>query len=319
VILDEAQKLARRDKYDELARYLDRVFGLRIAMGQELILNGVSLSSKIDATEHFLFRLKGGVDVTGNLKQSKTGRGSVDVYTKHVFVRSLLIDPSRLFSGWVNCNEIVPTTSRNEIVEDNVYKDFIDHLREYVAKKFPKKEENLSKEELLAAKELDGMLKNYLKDMKILPEGKLPTGIGSQPELNKQERKPKEKQKEELEKEEEEPEYVKVHSSPKTNKPIRRTTKTNYGVLWLDQDWGNDKDPLFFVPPNICIRNTSNDLYRFCLKSKPSLGMRWVRLTPYLARLAISINPQLKKWGQEELFREMDQAIRYFLKKRDEL
>lgn len=304
---------------DEVARYLDKVFGLRIAMGAELILNGVSLSSKIDATEHFLFRLKGGVDVTGNLKQSKTGRGTVDVYCKHVFVRSLLIDPGRLFSGWVNCNELVPTTSRNEIVEDNAYKDFIDHLREYVAKKFPKKEENLTKDELLAGKELDNMLKNYLKDMKLLPEGKLPMGKGTEPELNKQEGKRKEKQKEEKEDEEKEPEYVKEHTSPKTNKPIKRTTKTNYGVLWIDQDAGNDKDPLFFVAPNMCVRNRNNDLYQFSLRSKPALGPRWLRLTPYLARLAISINPHSKKWNHDELYHEMDQAIRYFLKKREEL
>ncbi len=48
--------------------------------------------------------------------------------------------------------------------------------------------------------------------------------------------------------EEEKPsEYIKLHTTTKTDKPIRRTTKTNYGIMWIDQDYGNEKEPLFGV------------------------------------------------------------------------
>jgi len=70
----------------DLSEYLKRAFGLRIAKGTEITLNGVPLTSKVDHNERFLFRLKGGIDVTGNIKQEKKGRGSVDLYVKHVFV-----------------------------------------------------------------------------------------------------------------------------------------------------------------------------------------------------------------------------------------
>ena len=89
--------------------------------------------------------------------------------------------------------------------------------------------------------------------------------------------------------------------------------------MWLDQDYGNDKEPLFFVEPNMCVKNRTNDLYKFALKAKPSLGPRWLRLTPYLARLAITITPESSKWTREQMYHEMDQAIRYFLKQKTEL
>jgi hypothetical protein len=49
--------------------------------------------------------------------------------------------------------------------------------------------------------------------------------------------------------------YVTIHSKAKTNKPIKRTVKTDYGIMWIDQDYGNEKEPIFYVEPNIIVRN----------------------------------------------------------------
>src|SRR5690606_33677739 len=114
--------------------------------------------------------------------------------------------------------------------------------------RFPKVEEEVSRDEVLIGNELDKMLRSYLKDMKILPEGKLLSGRGKEPTLNRQNRSSPTEEAEESEKE---PEYIKTHRNPKTNKPIKRTTKTNYGIIWLDQDYGNEREPIFFVEPNI--------------------------------------------------------------------
>jgi len=303
---------------DDLSDYLKRAFGLRIAGGIEIILNGVPLTSKVDHMERFLFRLKGGVDVTGNLKQEKKGHGSVDIYVKHVFVTSALVDPERNFGGWVNCNELIPTTSRNELVKDKTYDGFFNHLKAYVTR-FPKKEEQIGKDEVRMGNELSKLMKNYLKDMKLFPEGKLPFGKGTENSLTGPESK-KRKQKEKTKKQKEEiPDYVKLHTSTNTTKPIRRTKKTDYGIMWIDQDYGSEKEPLFFVEPNIIVRNRTNALYGFALKNKPSLGPKWLRLLPYLSRVAASINPNSKSWSREETNLEVDKATCYFLRQQGEL
>jgi hypothetical protein len=303
---------------DELSDYLKRCFGLRIAGGVEIILNGMVLTSKVDKNEKFLFRLKGGIDVTGNIKQEKKGHGSVDVYVKHVFVTSTLVDPERNFGGWVNCNELIPTTSRNELVKDKTYDDFFEHLKTYVTR-FPKKEEEVGKDEVRMGNELSKLMRNYLKDMKLFPEGKLPFGKGTENSLTGPERW-KRKQRERTKKEKEEtPDYVKLHTSTNTTKPIRRTRKTDYGIMWIDQDYGSEKEPLFYVEPNMIVRNRTNALYGFALKNKPSLGPKWLRLLPYLSRVAASINPNSKKWSREETNLEVDRATCYFLRQQGEL
>jgi hypothetical protein len=307
---------------DDLADYLKRAFGLRIASGVEIILNGTPLTSKVNKNEKFLFRLKGGVDVDGNVQQEKKGRGSLDIYVKHVYVTSILIDPERSFGGWVNCNDLIPTTSRNELVKDKTYDDFFVHLKEY-AGRFPKREEELGRDEVVMGNELSKLMKNYLKDMKLFPEGKIPLGKGMENTCTAwQSRTITKNVKEEKAKTDQEGkplDYVKLHTSTKTNKPIRRTIKTDYGVMWVVQDYGNEKEPLFYVEPNMIVRNRTNSLYQFALKNKPSLGPKWLRLLPYLSRVAVSINPQSKKWTREKTNLEVDKATCYFLKQQGEL
>ncbi len=92
-----------------------------------------------------------------------------------------------------------------------------------------------------------------------------------------------------------------------------------HGINWLDQDYGNEREPLFFVDPNIIVRNRTNDLYKFALKNKPSLGPKWLRLSPYLARVAVSMNHEYPKWTREQTNGEIDSACRYFLSNKGEL
>ncbi len=89
--------------------------------------------------------------------------------------------------------------------------------------------------------------------------------------------------------------------------------------MWVDQDYGNEKEPIFYVEPNVVVKNRTNDLYKFALKDKPSLGPKWLRLSPFLARLAVTMNPDSTKWNREQTYLEMDKAIRYFLKHKEEL
>lgn len=304
---------------DDLSSYLKKAFGLRIASGTEIVINGGCLKSKLDKTERFLCRLKGGIDVTGNLKKDQKGRGVVEDYVKHVFISSLLVDPERNFGGWVNCNELIPTTARNDLVKDKTYEEFVDHLKEYVTR-FPKREEEISREEILIGAELSKLLKSYLKDMKLFPEGKIQLGTGKEDSHSALGTKSsKQKEAEKKGSQEEVPDYVKIHTSSKSKRPIRRKTKTDYGIMWFKQDYGNDKEPLFYVEPNMVIENRTNDLYKFAIKRKPSLGPKWLKFLPYLSRMAVSINPDSRKWSREQINLEIDRATRYFLKIKEEL
>ncbi len=301
---------------EELANYLKKAFGLRLAKGAQIILNNVPLElgprKKLDPAERLVCRLKGSIDVTGNIQADKKGRGSLDIYIKHVFVSSVIIDPERRFSGWVNCNKLTPTTARNDIVDDKkgYHQDLLKQRREYVTK-FPKIEEEISKEEISVGNELNKLMENWLKDMKLIPEGMLLLGKGNEQSLDQRNKKPKEKSDET--KENKENEYIKKYSQPKTNKPIKRTQKTNYGIRWVDQNIGNSQQPIFFIEPNIIVRNRTNDLYRFAVLKKRTLGIKSLRLIPYLARVAALMNPKSKKWTIEETFLEIDKAARHFL------
>jgi hypothetical protein len=187
--------------------------------------------------------------------------------------------------------------------------------------RFPKKEEQLGRDEIQLGNELSKLMKNYLKDMKLLPYGGFPHGRGKEEtDIALEDRKKRIKKNPEEEVEEEKtPEYVKLHTTTRTNKPIRRTTKTSYGIMWIDQDYGNEKEPLFFVEPNIVVKNRTNALYQFSIKNKASLGPKWLRLLPYLSRVAVSINPESKKLNREQANHEIDNATCYFLKQQGEL
>jgi hypothetical protein len=302
----------------ELADYLKRVFGLRIASGKDVILNGAKLTSKVDAKEERLFRMRGGVDVFGNLKQDKAGKGAVDLYVKHVFIKSLLVDPERSFKGWVNCNELTPTTNRNDVLSDGPYKDFIDHLKEYVAQRFPKRQEELDREELLLANELSKMLRAYLKHMDILPKGELPFGRGNEPFKDRRQRKESRKRPEKPTKPEPK-EEERLRTILKTDKPIRRTRRTDYGFDEVYTPEGNEKPPMYFHPPTFVIHNTSNDLYIFAKKNKASMGPKWLRILPWLARTAVCMNKDYGKWDIERINSTVDQAMRYFLTQKGEI
>jgi hypothetical protein len=205
------------------------------------------------------------------------------------------------------------------LVKDETYSDFFEHLKEYVAR-FPKKEEELGREEIQMGNELSKLMENYLKDMKLLLKGGIPFGKGSENTLTAlKTTKHGKRKKSTTEKIIEPPDYVKLHTLTRTTKPIRRTTQTNYGIMWVDQDYGNEKEPLFYVEPNMIVKNRTNALYKFALKNKPSLGPKWLRLLPYLSRVAVSINPESKKWNHDQINHEVDNATCYFLRQQGEL
>lgn len=299
---------------DQLADYLKRIFGLRIAGGREIILNGTKLESKVDAGEELLFRLKGGIDVTGNLKADKSGKGMIDLHVKHVFIKSVMVDPERAFKGWVNCNVLIPSTNRNDVmVDEPIYIDFMDHLRAHVATKFPRRDEDMAKAEVRIANELSRMLQKYLNHMNIKPMGSIPFGRGQEDSIGVRQNRKKTERKQRKPERPTPREEEEIRAKLKTKSPIKSTRRNDYGFneLWLPE--GNEKEPYYFCEPNFTVYNTTNDIYKFAMKKKPQLGPPTLRFLPWLARCGVSMNPESKKWDKDRFNKEVDSAIRYCL------
>jgi hypothetical protein len=125
-------KLANAVDTSEVTSYLRKTFGLRLVRGASITINAEPVKPRFafDPKEMILFRLsRHNVNVTGNVRFSEDGKGAVDVYIDHVFVTSLEVDTRRKFEGWINCNALTPETSRNNIVQNEIYKEFAVQLR----------------------------------------------------------------------------------------------------------------------------------------------------------------------------------------------
>src|ERR671922_2934017 len=165
-------KFASTPQIDELTAYLKKSFSLRLAQGATIIINNQSIKPRpdLEPAEKLLFKLTNVKDadanVTRNLKATDDGRGTVDFYIDHVFVTTLEVDTRRKFEGWVNCNALTPETSRNNIVQNRIYSEFIGLLRQYTSR-FPLRDVSVDEHKLTLSRELNALLKNYLKDMRI--------------------------------------------------------------------------------------------------------------------------------------------------------
>ncbi len=310
-------QLSKKIQISEVVFYLQRAFGLRIANGASISVNGqpVRPISTLDPKESVLFTLpRCDMQVTGNLKADKNGRGIVDIYVDHVFVSATEVDTRRSFSGWVNCNSLTPETSRNNIVQDKAYRDFIRHLRKY-ASRFPLKTTAIDRAKLQLGRELNTLLKSYIKDMNIDVSREQANSFknksGGYHCQHKRDRM----------------QGIMVHANTRYSKPLLGRTiseeKKFYGstsssvIRWEYADLGNDKGPIYFVPPNMIYCNTSNDLFRFAFMKSNYYGPTWIRMLPYLARVAVEINKESIRLTPDQFNQKVDEATRYFLKQKN--
>ena len=85
---------------------------------------------------------------------------------------------------------------------------------------------------------------------------------------------------------------------------------------WEFADLGNEKEPMYFVPPNIIYCNTSNDLCKFAMQ-KNHYGPTWIRILPYLARIAVAMGSEpMSRLSPEQHNIRIDEATRYFLRQK---
>jgi hypothetical protein len=321
---------------EDLTAYLKKAFSLRLAQGAKIILNNQSIKPRLslDPKEEFLFELTkvkdGDVNVTGNLKAADDGRGIVDLYVDHVFVTSLEVDTRRKFDGWVNCNALTPETSRNNIVQNGIYKEFIYLLRRYTSR-FPLRDISVDEYKLMLSRELNVLLKNYLKDMRIKVQPQLfdrdavrdrgrSNLAGSRLSASTGDSIKGKSISGALSAIEKASADTSTHMSDKNQgqeQQQQKNIQNNITIRWEFADLGNEKEPVYFVSPNIIYCNTSNDLYKFAMDKNRRFGPTWIRMLPYLARIAVAMGSEsVSRLSPEQLNRRIDEATRYFLRQK---
>jgi hypothetical protein len=127
-----------------LIDYLSKRFALKIARGYKIFADDIQVK-KPDAFESdhqdVLFRLDNGVEVYGDLTRvDKPKNENIDVLVDQVYIEALDFDWKA--EGWVNCDELELTTSRDGLSTDEstVYPKFFNKLREYLSKNFDPKD-----------------------------------------------------------------------------------------------------------------------------------------------------------------------------------
>jgi len=265
-------------------------------------------------------------NVTGNLKATEDGRGIVDFYIDHVFVTILEVDTRRKFEGWVNCNALTPETSRNNIVQNETYREFICLLRQYTSR-FPLRDISVDEHKLTLSRELNALLKSYLKDMRINVQPQL---LDNDVDRNSAGKSPSsqryanstidgimEKSTSNI------TEKTVAEDDGSTKMPDKKQQQqqnpsSNTAVRWEFADLGNEKEPIYFVPPNVIYCNTSNDLYKFAMEKNRHYGPIWIRMLPYLARIAVAMGSESSssRLTAEQLNTRIDEATRYFLRQK---
>ena len=125
---------------NKLIEYLSKRFALKIARGYKIYVDDIQVKkpeSFDSKDQEVLFRLDNGIIVYGNLTNvDKPRNENIDILVNQVYIESM--DFAWKVEGWINCDELELTASRNEIStdENTVYPEFMDKLEDYLSKHF---------------------------------------------------------------------------------------------------------------------------------------------------------------------------------------
>jgi hypothetical protein len=270
---------------------------------------------KLDTQKKHLFTLKGGIPVTGNIKEDKNGKGTLEVFINHVLItmkNPLVVDPTRAFSGWINCDGLTPQTARDGISPDHIYNQMMEFLLKYVAR-FPK----IGYKESQGDKRMMTMLRDILKDcldyMKLNPPGKEPKGPKDPTDvIGKIKNKLKETPSLPSE------EHGVTPRGPRgPNKPRKVKDKNkNYNDVppIVHLAIGNRQPPFYYDETNKrVIANITNSLYPAITGTVPGLGPNWFRIAQHWGRVCTQIDPNCKEIDLSDRYKYEDRVVRHII------
>jgi hypothetical protein len=124
----------------KLIEYLSKRFALKIARGYKIYVDDILVKKpeSFDSKHQpVLFSLDNGIEVYGNLKHvDKPRNENIDILVNQVYIES--VDFEWKVEGWVNCDELELTTSRDGIStdENTVYPEFMNKLKDHLSKHY---------------------------------------------------------------------------------------------------------------------------------------------------------------------------------------
>lgn len=124
----------------KIEHYLKQYFSLIMSRGFSITVNGKKLDS---GTRQINYEVKTKFGrIIGHYRHR--GGGVVDVYCRGMWVKKILVDATRNFNAWVDCDFIIPNSGRDDFVKDNAeWEAFFANIKAY-GQKFPKTHEEVA-------------------------------------------------------------------------------------------------------------------------------------------------------------------------------
>ena len=298
----EITKLKRMADDKELRDYLKKYFSLIMCRGFSITLNGKELiPRKLLSTVKIETKFG---QIVGDFVNRASG--VADLYCCGVFVRKELIDATRMFQAWVDCDFLEPDSARGDFVKDNLaWKSFLEAIKTYILR-YPRSGETRTPLFELAMKKLFRALGNVSVELGVRVEGEIPTSAsqGETPtikgETGQCENRDKSGTHNPVQKRV--PSYDKMHTFLPTGN-IEKVLKTDYGIKLVPGYLQDELSPLVPQTPNIIVYNRSSDILKaIAIEEKRTHSASTIYLfIPYLARAYVHLLPKEKTEDPENL------------------
>ncbi len=254
----------------EMTEYFSKTLALLLSDNYRVFVNDVEVSQRYRRTVNVSVRTNLG-QISGYLEAKGH---QIAMLCKNLYVTTKIIYPERLASGWVNADFLVPSTARDDFVQDNPeWKEFHDQLRSYIASKFPRKTEAAKKSFRKLLRKITSQLGQAVRELGLPVEGSMPKSKRTKDEkvdygVEAMLKTPKEKESEEkTAPHEKRPPPIRM-SSKLLEKAIGRPLRTDFGVVIVEAELGEDVRPTLAVPPNQIAINLSNSLTKLLYEKK---------------------------------------------------
>jgi len=263
--------LKRSAELEEVRKYLGRTFHLLLSNNFRIFVNEQEVKPPRKIPPNV------GVDtVYGKMTGGLEKKGAqINIFLRGVYVKSEVIDPNRLASGWVNVDFLTPTTDREDFVRDNdQWREFSGKLRTHITTNYPSRREAIKKSFRKLLRKVAKNLTRAVTRLRLPIEGTMPTSeeteeVGETPDISK-----KGKRKKEIElvhiREKRKKERVRLarFEAKLMKKVIGRPIKTSFGLKIRTANLGEKARPVVPVQPNTVVVNIGNRITQILHEGK---------------------------------------------------
>ena len=275
------RELKRSADPKEMLEYLSKTLALLLSDKFRVFVNETEVEQRFRRTLNVAIKTTFG-QISGYLEAKGH---QISMLCKGLHVTTKIIYPERLASGWVNADFLIPSTARDDFVQDNPeWKEFNDQLRAYIGSKFPRKTEASKKSFRKLLRKITSQLGQAVKELGLPVEGSIPKSNRTKDEkvdfgVEAILKNPKEEAAEwKPPPQEKRPPPIRM-SSKLLEKTIGRPIRTDFGVIIVEAELGEDVRPTLAIPPNQIAINLDNSLTKLLYDKKP------VEAVPLLTRL----------------------------------